>query len=222
MYLYDKKGNKIEVYSIKPNQEKIYSYKKEQIESIPEDKRFLKALTNSTKVLEEGLRNKEVCQTSLSYSEKYLFHKLMYYYISSEEKERQLTLLENYYNTTSCSNVMKVINPRYNGIEYLLLMELKYRKIDKIGDMYAMSDIINIPKTLYDLELFFTGKHELIKIEDFYDKKELFDISDEPLAIFDYNQIKKLDELGLTDTSKQQVNNKIEASQKILSLIKRK
>lgn len=228
MNLYDKKGNKIVVYSMQPNKKKIYEFKKWQIQTIPIEKRILKAVTNSTPVFQiydnyASVKESEVYNKASFLKRKY--HDLVEYPATSSEMKRQNEILEVYYNKiTSPFRINKVIsdneiNKKLEIIHYLLITE-RYFHDNRASKKKTMNNIISLTKDLYLLEMLLNNKTYFINKEDISKQIELFDFNPEPIDIIDMDVVRN-EKLRLIYPEESVLLNKVNQSYKILKYVKK-
>ncbi len=197
MYLYENSDNKITIYMFSINERKVYDYKKDKMQQIAEDNRVLRALTNDLKLLQRD--NVEAFKLNYrldsDYSLKLIYHRVLGYSLSLEERERQQKLLEEYYKSLGSHNVCHVI-PDKDGDDLYFLLLSDYHLKDCNGN-YVMDNIINIPKSLYYLEKFLTNPFDL---EDDADIAEC-------LSLYDYNGKRVITKAYLEEACKYNIVN---------------
>ncbi len=231
MYLFDKKGKTIEVFTLNPNNEKIEEFKRREMDRIPDNKRVLYATTNNDRVLET---KRDYIPRCLSYAHNYLsdsqsrlnhinlFHKLL---PSTDEEENSKTL-EEYYTSklTSNSNPLTIWNPFDKDIQFLLLTNPKYTK-RKYRYIFDMKGIINITSNLYNLEKL---TNEGINYFDKISEKELaqiislYNFKKDPISEINLEEINKMENFEIpTSPLFNEINSRIKSSSKALKLIKK-
>lgn len=227
MYLYDKNGDKIEVYSMEPNMEKIYNFRKKEIEQIPENERVLKMISNQ--FMDWAMFYTGIINTSrIDYHEKSIFSKyycnLMQYNMTDEERERQNKLLEDYYKSNYFYYKIKV-NKDYDKIKGL--QTIKRLLMDNVcvsekRNRHAINDIISVPESILLLEILLSQDIHLIENDDISKQLELFDFSTNPIEIVDYNMIDRYSNLNvIASNSSYKLDCKVKESEKILKYIKK-
>lgn len=228
MFLYDRNEKNIEVYSLSPNEKAIYDYKKKQMETVPEEKRVLYASGN-IKVLETENDYVKFDELNSNYDDFYdfsYFHSLDSYKMTEYEKARQVQLLERYYKQIYPNKVLH-IRPfsvdeakelMKNDLNELLLLE-DYIEND-YGRGYIMNNIINIPNSLYYLENFIAKKFDKINNNELNTILKLYDFEGS-VATFDYDNLRRLEQFEIVNNIITDVDNKVESSTKVLSLIKK-
>lgn len=231
MYLYDRDDKTINVYELIGNKEKLAKYKKEELEkAISPEFRFLKAKTTNEKPLEDNcditfwykLESRETYYWSDDY-----FHFIEGYLLDEEEKLKQEEILNDYYEGKFSKNKVyevqdyNVETSTFEVVKYLLPTrpyEIDEKNFFKVS---VMNHILSIPKSLYLLQLIEQEKFYLVKDEDITKQLQLFDVSEKAIESFDLEKLKRADELNLLRNSYEDVLEKVEKSQKILTKVKR-
>lgn len=227
MYIYNINKNTLEVYKLKANLADIIKYKKEQMKQIEEDKQILYVETYSgifgeTILFEEYINSSNQDPISIEEANKEKpdrvgkYHKLLYSNPNSIERQ---TLLEEYYSgkLTNC-NVIKIKD--VNKIRYLLLKNSKYEKSTTKHTCKILKEIIEIPKSLYLLQLLEQGQFQLLEEVDITEQLGLYTI--ELFRKINLDELENIDLCELSENVYQNAINKSKNSNHILKRIKNK
>lgn len=103
-------------------------------------------------------------------------------------------------------------------IHYLLITN-QY-ELESLSSHAVMKNIISIPKSLYLLQLLIQGKFMKIDSNEIDKLLTLFDFSLYPISIIPLKYLEKAFRYGLIDVSTNDINQKLEDSQKILKILK--
>lgn len=227
MYLYNLKNGKIEVYSMIPNKSKIYKFRKSELETIRFNNRVLKALTNSLLLFDN--RHIDDCFIdSYVYKKATFFDRQYHDLVSSNTTQKVLeyrrinNLLDRYYNDEIEYKIpIRIYNSYLKNETYLLLTNSKYCFVNNKKNLRIMDNIIYMTEDLYSLELLL--KEKIPNINDKNLKKiiSLFDISLDPKYLIDIEDLKKAEESRIIDFDFKKTMDKVNESQKILTLIKK-
>lgn len=221
MNLYDKKNDKLIIYSLDTTIDKIANFKREQMLTIPEEYRILTAKTNDKKYLESS--GEDIAYSELEYSKVDIINGMDYHILRASEQLEDIKkmILDVYYKRLGPVGRLKRITfNEFSNIEYLLLINERYQSEIYDYKNAAMNDIINIPRLLFVYERFVRENLLGITDEELRQILDLYTLSP-PLETIDLNEVYKLDSYKVTQSTGIQVLNKIETSKKILSLIKK-
>lgn len=118
-------------------------------------------------------------------------------------------------------NDKEIVTPYSNEkqvINYLLITN--HYEIEKLSSHAVMKNIISIPKSLYLLLLLNQGKLNKIDDEDIDKQLSLFDFSIYPVSIIPLEYLEKAFKYDLIDGNIDNINQKLEDSQKILKKLR--
>lgn len=219
MNLYDKKNDKLIIYSLDTTIDKIANFKREQMLTIPEEYRILTAKTNDKKYLESS--GEDIAYSELEYSKVDIINGMDYHILRASEQLEDIKkmILDVYYKRLGTVGRLKRITfNEFSNIEYLLLINERYQSEIYDYKNAAMNDIINIPRLLFVYERFVRENLLGVTDEELRQILDLYTLSP-PLETIDLNEVYKLDSYKVTQSTGIQVLNKIETSKKILSLI---
>lgn len=221
MYLYDRKGSNIEVYSIEPNEEKINKYRKKQMEKIPENERILNLRSKKHLFLYNAVTNmtSDICNPK-----KTLFNKPDIELVQGDiPKHEQEWILDEYCNYGAYIN--KIIINKYSDekvksetIKRLLTTDNE-SSFDNNG--YFLR-VISVPEELFLLEMLLDKDFDEIQDKDIKEQIELFDYSDKPIETIAYSTISHYHDLGIvTNMCMNDLNKNIKNDQKVLKYIRK-
>lgn len=219
MYLYDKNGDKIEVYSMIPNKDKIYKFKKDEMKKIPKNVRVLKAITNSSLIFE----NPQPYMTYLSQYvyQKPIFFNRQYHDIVPSDFTKAIYLTELYSRDEIKYKIPICIDCEEEYPKYLLFTEFDYKFNLGRGNDRTLDNIICLTKDLYLLEQLLDRKLSSLKDENIKNLIPLFNISNKPIDIIDIGELQKADMFNLVKGCELIGLSKVEESQKILKHIRK-
>jgi len=238
MYLYEKKDDSVDIYTLVPNMDKICEYRKEHMETIPEEERVFKAVCrnnfalNNGKLFElNGFTNDRVSSipiTKLNKDSGWLtanYHHLLSYDRIGYEIKREQELIDGY-----CMGQIKGIGlvlvtdkKARDYLRYLLMTSYYYVRHDQDS---MMSNIISIPSELFSLEwCMLGGNFDALDDLEFSKIIKLFDFSLEPIDTYSYEDVIKYRNYGLIDEKSETIISRIDdyslRSQKTLTRIRK-
>ena len=204
MYLYEKNGDKVEIYLATPKEREIKEYK----ENFKDNIIGVIAKTNERRPIFQKLIRRtnlivDVPYDELNHTKDLKTHKLVVnetslspkYYINSKS------------DTFACMPLVRIIDKN----QYLLftLPRTRYKRVDTClySDNFYLDNIILIPRKLFLLELLIRERFDLLEGYDISRQIELFKIEKE--------FIKSINYMNLSYYEK-----KSEESSKILKLVK--
>lgn len=232
MFLYDRNGNNINVYSMEPNHLKLMKYRHSEMKRVLAKSRLYYARTNGEGMLgstEEPIFMSQVNKGS-RYRSEYTYHELAHYKMSSEQRLKEDKLLERFYKGEFTSRKIVRIKDfdkndkrRWNIKMYLLLTDYYYLKssFNRIKEMHG---IIAVTKSLYLLSLLEKGEFGRVIQEDQYEIGEqlnLFDISDMPCDVVKFDEMRNACKVNLLKQETiSNMEEKIVATQKVLHIVR--
>jgi len=237
MYLFDRKKDNIEIYSMVPNKDAIKKYKQQEMEQIISAHQVLEIETNAknkplpnTFELKKSNPPIDIAQQDIHYTKKQ-FMKSEYHRLQVSERckinpdfideKTNAFYLGNYNN----SQIIRIYNfeedrKRLNFIRYLLLNQ-DYTKQGKNNKAY-IKDIINIPESLYLLELLNRGQFSLLDNKDITEQLKLFSISEYPIKSYTLRELEELSQYGISENALNNALNNVINSESIFARIRRK
>lgn len=242
MFLYDSDSKKILVYRLIPREDKFFAYKKEKMKLIPKERQVWEAVTYMKRpvlesyILDRELSRKKVLDSSqLDYCDQFhqdwreTKHSFNPWEVETEDYIKQHCLLdrdeliEKYCRKLGPSLYVKVNDDKKIGICGLILGNSSYNR-DFNSGLARKTDIINIPLSLFELELFMDGCFNSIEdcqLEEFLNLYVPIDIN-KPIWTKEFSEF---DELATyfptTVTLKSVVESNIKSSEKVLRLLKK-
>lgn len=226
MFLYDIKGTTLKVYEFKSNKKDLQDYRIEQLSTIPENERILTAEAYTGPFEETPLLELYMCFIeNVAIPIEYInskepdscgrYHQIKHIdSISSTEIE----LLEAYYD--GLLNNRKVVRVQdLNKIRYLLLRSNKYENDPSDSRHKIMKDIIELPESLYILQLLEQGNFHLIENEDISEQLSLYSI--DIFNEFSLINFAKMDQCGITENIYERALVKSRKDSHILKLMKK-
>lgn len=218
MFLYEKKDKTIDVFSLSQNSNVIRNYKIEQMKKIPPNERGLyteEIVSSFTTPVSISIK-KNIYTGIVPSSELIGENKSLNY--NNDIKDVEDLLQWFYYERYNDRPVAKV--EHLNKLKYLLIAsnyismrEVNGKKIMKI------EDIIEIPKSLYLLQLLQQENFIVIKDEDFSEQLNLFNFS--YINQISLDELEKMDNCGITENAYSKTINKANNDEHILKLLKK-
>lgn len=224
MYLYDKKDKTIDVYSFDANEIVMKAYRETQMQQIPENKRVYIAESYSpelstTPIL--ALSEKELDQRIFSMEEANSRQDNGNYHLLSSDKtsrrNREILLDSFYYGHLSNRNVARIHD--LEQIRYFLLEQTTY-----IPELYnrrirTLKNIIELPESLYLLQMLEQGKFSPISNHDFSEQLELFSVAH--IDEISLEELAKMDVCGITENAYESTLNKTTEHAPVIQLCKK-
>lgn len=211
MYLYDKKRDKLDIYSLIPDDEKLYEYRVEQMNQIKEDQKVVRAVTGM------GNQNYEIFKY---YRETFdtkiipiksvngLYHKL------EPDKSRNKDVLLNSYYSGNLRD-RKIARVRdLKRLRYFLLNKTEYINYPW---QTILEGIIEVPESLYLLSLIEQEKYSLIGDKDVSKQLSLFSVH--KLDRICLKTVEMMDNMCITQGCYRETIKKAENDAHLLKLI---
>lgn len=227
MYLYEKDDNKIKVYSMEPNIDKIFDYKNKEISKIHLKDRTLKFVTNKPiKNIEKTtyINNLviDLPKKELEYNKRKFF-RTEYHEMRNDRLYIINGIIEGYKERVSNdSNIIRVFDydNKLHMLKYIkyLLVGQEYIKKSEDKNIFELTNVINIPESLYLLEMLCRGNFDMIRDKNVQEQLKLFDISyvDE----IHVDEFKKAKNYELLQDGYEKIINNAEETNKIFKLIR--
>lgn len=217
MFLYDKNGESIDVFTFNERNEELRQYKINEMSKIPIDKRCLYTEEIVTTfqatpiLLKKDLYTEEISTKDLIGK-----NKSLNYYTDLKDAE---DLLELYYSDNYTYRPVARLRD-LKKLRYLLVAS-NYNHIREENNKITMKvdDIIEIPKSLYLLQLLQQQKFSTIINEDLSEQLNLFDFS--YINNITLEKINKMDACGATNNIYSNIINKSNNDKHILKLLKK-
>lgn len=237
MYLYDRKNDTIEIYSMQENINALKAYQTQEMQAIPMAHRVLEIETNTLNVpfsrefpLQKNTEPIDIKNTEIHFTKKKIigseYHRLKVANRSLEEQIMDTKVKDYYFGNYNLSQMVRVYkfeqsNQRLS-IAFYLLLNGYYDSEKGSGNIRYIRNIINIPESLYLLELLRRGHFSLLDNKDITEQLKLFTISENPIKCY---TLKELEELGKYDFDPEAANkalDRVENSRTIFERVRRK
>ena len=235
MILYDNKGKSLDVYEFNANEDDLTTYRKEQMKKIPEKERILVAETrvpspfSRTRPLFESYTGKEYKSAILTSDR------------ADDEDQKNRNIYGGYHvlknDTRLCDRYKKklvdsychgdlldrnVIQIQYpEMMKYLLLYLQQYDYLGEYdnGRNYRMSKIIQLPESLYLLQLIEQGRFASLDGKNIDEQLTLYSLS--KINEINFEELQKMDTCGITQNAYARVIDKANSDSHVLRLIKK-
>lgn len=224
MFLYEKKDNSLDVYSFIGNEQAMTEYRRSKMLEIPEKDRILVAESYCDDMSEPPLLEFYVKKFDTSIipmeSLNYQVNELRYHFlkVAKANKINNNKLLDSYY----CGNLSDKSVARVQDLDklrYFLLPNNIY-SADRYDNRYKrLENIIELPESLFLLQMLEQEKFSLLKDKDISDQLSLFSVSCIDELCLD--ELKKMDNCGITQNAYKQTLIKAENDKNILKLIRK-
>ena len=201
MYLYEKEKDKINVYELKELKDKLFEYRRKEMEKLNKHSILYNFLSNDVHTMYSLMQCDLDEKKLITKENKFFIHKngvklenVYYLYDNQIIIDGLLYQFCNgYYNLSE-----KLVN-LYNGddvVKHFVLtnnnIDIRKRKLLKIdGEFYKykLSNLINIPETIYLLQLLINEEFEKIYDKNIDELLALYDFQDIPVNSLDINTI---------------------------------
>ena len=238
MYLFDRSGDNIEIYSLEPKRMDIKNYRQQEMEKIPFEQRILRIETNTKDLpFNEDFTNNpfskpiDIDHQKLTYNNKKTigteYHKLGITRGTANSIDYVEEKMKGYYfGNYDSSQMVRVFRydehqQRLNFILYLLLNNY-YHKERENSKIKYIENIINIPESLYLLELINRGQFSLLDNKDITEQLSLFKISNSPVKTYTLKELEEIGKYGFDPNAVNTALNNVEESKSIFERIRRK
>ena len=237
MLIYDKKGDKIDVYSMQAQEEKIKKYREKIISNLNKDELLYSLTTNSANIISQIRSGDNSNMQPLIYSNgvfidnigwlKLVPMKYIFPYNPQRQKEIIAKYIEGEYDNLNVKSIIERL-PGKNFVykDYRLLIVENF--VDVRNNFAAVREVImgtknviNLPYTLYLLYLLKRGEFSNLADANISEQLSLFDI--DYLRSIKLKDIQDILSTGLLSGTMEEVIKKAEIGSKILkkSKIKR-
>jgi len=224
MYLYDKKEKSLDVYSFDANQWVMFEYRERQMLQIPEKNRVLVAEAYSHDVGESPLFefyanrfDETIIPMEYANSKR---DELRYHFLrtgKTSKRNREILLDSYYFGHLSDRNVARLQD--INKLRYFLLNKTTYSAELYNNRIKKLENIIELPESLYLLQMLEQGKFSLIGDKNISEQLDLFNISQ--IGELSLDELKKIDAYGITQNAYEQTLAKAENDAHVLRLIRK-
>ncbi|MBO5096023.1 MAG: hypothetical protein J6B98_04035 [Bacilli bacterium] len=224
MFLYDKKENSIDVYSFNGNTEAMIAYRQKEMLQIPEKDRVVVAESYSYDMGEAPLFEQyaEHFDTKIIPMEYANLKKdcFRYHFLVSNitSKRNKNILLDSYYSgQLSDRNVARIQD--INKLRYFLLSKVIYDAEIYDNRKKILKDIIELPESLYLLQMLEQGKFSLLTDKDITEQLDLFSLAH--IDEISFEELRKMDACGISRNTFEEIIAKSENDEYVLKLIKK-
>lgn len=224
MFLYDKKEKSLDVYSFNGYEEDMIQYREDQMLQIPEMDRVFMAESYSHDMGESPLfefyaerLDTEIIPMEYANSKR---GKLRYHFLKTgptSKRNKEILLDCFYYGHLSDRKIARIQD--LNKLRYFLLYNTTYSAQLYNSRIRILQDIIELPESLYLLQMLEQGKFALLGDKDISEQLNLFTISH--IDEISLAELKKMDTCGITQNAYEQTLNKAENDAHILKLIRK-
>ncbi len=216
MFLYEKNDKNIDVFSLSRNAQNIRDYRIEQMKKIPLDRRCLYTEEiysgNGGPILfEKNLKSHIFSKEELIGKNKSLNY--------NTDLEDCSDLLQRFYSDKYINKSVARVDFE-NKLRYLLIVSnyVNFRKVNG-KEIMRIEDIIEIPKSLYLLQLLEQKKFSLIAKDDISEQLNLFDFN--YVNSLTLEELQRMDACGITKNAYSSTINKSDNDKHILRLLKK-
>ena len=234
MFLYDKKDKSLDIYDFTANKNDLVNYRMAQLEQLPEDDRVFVAETHIDPYGDIPLFEQYNVETfndlilPANYAdndseERKNGDAYRRYHVLKRDRrsKRNNEILLDCYRYGFLSD-RPIVQIQYDEtVKYYLLKKAKYSFLssDKYGKNYIMEDIIQLPETLYLLQLIEQGKFNSLDGKSVAEQLSLYSLS--KINEIGFEEIQKMDACGITEGICTNIINKANNDSHVLRLIKK-
>ncbi len=224
MFLYDKKDNALDVYSLTGNKQAMTEYRQRKMLEIPERDRVLVAESYSHDMSEAPLfefyaKQFDTTIIPMEYANS-TRNGLRYHFLKTNQasKKNKETLLDSYYfGHLSDRSVARIQD--LNRLRYFLLYKTTYSAQPYDNKFKNLKDIIELPESLYLLQMLEQGKFSLLEDKDISDQLSLFSVS--YIDELSLDELRKIDKCGITQNAYEKALMKAANDAHVLQLIRK-
>ena len=234
MFLYDQKDKAFEVYEFNANKDDLINYRILQMKTIPENERIFLAETHVDPYNELLLFEN---YTKIPHNSKTLLAE----YADNEDRKNSIDNAYHRYHVLKTDNMCQkdneiLLNLYYNGqladknvvqiqylkmIKYFLLSDNDYNYLgfDNSGKNYRMKNIIQLPESLYILQLLEQERFTILDGKNISNLLKLFKLA--KINELSFEELQKMDSCGITQKAYLKAFNKAHNDEYLLNLIKK-
>ena len=234
MFLYDKKDKYLDVYDFTASRSDLANYRMTQMKELPEDEKVFIA---DTRVDPYG----DILLFEKYTGEIFNDEVLTASYVDNDSEERKTSNAYRRYHVLKADRRSKenndnllacygyghlsdkpVVQIQYaEMIKYYLLKRKNYDfvEFDEYGKKYRMEEIIQLPETLYLLQLIEQGRFDLLDGKNVAEQLALYSLS--KINEISFEELQKMDACGVTENIYTEVINKADNDAHVLKLIKK-
>lgn len=215
MFLYDKHDENIDVFLLLRKEQSIKDYRKEQMETIPLKERcmYTKEIVSNPNSIPVLLRKDLdlITMEELTGNNKALEY--------NDDMEDCSDLLQHFYNNEYVNSHVARVELKAKLMYLLIASNYIISKKENGKLIMKVEDIINLPKSLYLLQLLEQEKFSLIAGEDLSEQLDLFDFC--YVNNISLKELQKTDACGITKGAYLKTINKSNNDKYILQLLKK-
>ena len=202
MLLYDKKENSIDVYEFIANENDLYNYRKQEMKKISEDKIIYRAEVHESEKTKKYkhkmplfIRHKDSFNGKvipMAHANSSYYGHMLFSTIPTDEHKR--FLLKNFYagNYSKCK-IARIMECEDNIKYFLLTWELYSSRQCSSCDAF-MDDIIQVPETLYFIQLLEQEKFWFLEEKDISEQLDLYSLT--YVDSINLDELEKIDKLN--------------------------
>ncbi len=232
MYLFEKKNNSIDVYTMYPEVARMRNYRIAEMKQIGEEERVLKAVSNLYRELERDENTipfSEVHFERNNYLGETVYHELSTYEMDEEVRRHQEILLSRYYHGDfSQEPVLRIRKSCYSrpqtefphSVQYLLRTTKEYRDEGFLYKRFVMHDMIQLPESLALLQQLECGDFSSIHSHDLTEQLKTFVVSNQPIKHLSLDELSDMYSVGLIPGRYSEVIHTIETTGKVLQKVR--
>ena len=230
MYLFDRNGDNIEIYTMTPNESWIKEYKAEEMKQIPQSEQVITIETNTQPLIDGSISPKKpidinVRDLNSSYG---TLAGVKYHKVLEQTKTKESiadsveAYLEGERNSSPIARIY-AINEQKRKLTILryLLLDGSYTKRRLFGAKRTLTDVLNIPESLYLLELLNRGQFDLLDNKDITDQLELFAISSEPVKTYTMTELEEMEAYGFAKAPIDRALTNVQKSSSVFARIRK-
>lgn len=215
MYLFNEKGKAIEIYEMTPQEELIAAYRKKELEeNIPLSERFYYASSIYSKHLLEDKDTFQMNELNYQGTMPQKFFQISHTFqpqpfLTSDSGQ----IICGYINGAYDSN--KAIRVIDNDDKYFVLPKNDYYYHMHVGE-YWMTNIIQIPESLYLLHLLNQGNFSAVVSHDIDEQLGLYKVSPGPVYVLGIGTLRAAYYTGLVPGTMDEMMDRIQDTEAIL------
>lgn len=210
MLLYDRKEKTIDVYEFLADANDLFNYRKQQMEKISKEKTFYIATAYPRDKDDKPILEKRDNSFNSNIIPMWRLNSSQHFHFFNtddkiSEGQKQL-LLDRLYNGEFDKN--KIARVKDDKLRYFLLKSTEYHKdiLSASFDKRILEDIIEVPESLYYLQLLLQEKFSFLEDKNISEQLALFNLNyvDE----FNVEELEKIDKLNVVPGAFDRVINK--------------
>ena len=211
MFLYEKEGKDMKVYSLKKDEQALREYRMNQMKQIRAGRRCFYTTEVVESLRDDPTLLRRNFETDITpYSE--LVDKLRY----NTDKEDCDALLREYYRGDYTNRSVAVID-YYKKLRYLLMVTIspRYAGYPRKNTL-CIDDLVELPESLYFLQLLERGKYNLLAEKDVSEQLQYFDFHF--VDSFNEQELQKMIKCGIL--SNETLQETLDSNQQAVQFLK--